>query len=130
MKVDFEITAFIPTSPERIYNAWLNSDGHTGMTGSPAVVSDGIGDQFEAYDEYIVGKNLELEPKTRILQSWRTTEFRDSDEDSLLEILLEAKGEGSLLTIRHSGLPDHGMQYRQGWVDAYFAPMEEYFGKI
>lgn len=29
---------------------------------------------------------------------------------------------------RHSGLPAHGMQYQQGWKDACFEPMKEYFG--
>jgi hypothetical protein len=55
-------------------------------------------------------------------------EIEDSDEDSLLEILLKPEGKGTRITIRHSDLPDHGMQYKQGWIDAYFMPMKEYFG--
>ncbi len=39
-----------------------------------------------------------------------------------------AHDEGTLITIRHSKLPAHGMQYQQGWIDAYFAPMKSYFG--
>ena len=99
------------------------------MTGSPAKASNKVGDDFEAWDGYIQGKNLELESPMRILQQWRTTEFEDSEENSLLEILLEPEGKGTEVTIRHSNLPDHGMQYQQGWIDAYFIPMKEYFGK-
>ena len=72
---------------------------------------------------------MELEPNKRILQHWRTSEFEKSDKDSLLEILLEPDGDGTRVTIKHSDLPDHGMQYQQGWIDSYFIPMKEYFEK-
>jgi activator of HSP90 ATPase len=127
MKIEFEVSDLIPATPEAIYGAWLSSDGHSTMTGSPATVSDVIGQSFEAWDGYIQGTNLELESPNRILQNWRTVEFEDSDPDSLLEILLERIGEGTRITIRHSNLPDHGMQYQQGWIDAYFNPMKAYF---
>ncbi len=97
------------------------------MTGGEATVSDEVGGTFEAWDGYIEGKNLELEPSKRILQSWRTAEFSNADEDSLLEILFAAEGTGTRLTIRHSNLPEQGMQYKQGWVDSYIIPMLEYF---
>ena len=127
MAVEFEISQQIPATPQAIYDAWLSSDGHTLMTGSPATASQTVGAEFDAWDGYIQGKNLELDPANRIVQDWRTAEFEDSDEDSRLEILLDAQGEETLVTIRHSNLPDHGMQYKQGWVDSYFTPMLAYF---
>ncbi len=127
MAITFEVSEVIPASPEAIYQAWLDSRAHTQMTGSPAKVSDQVGGPFEAWDGYIHGQNLELQPPTRIVQKWRTTEFEDSDEDSLVEIKLTAQGTGTLVTLRHSRLPDNGMQYKQGWVDAYFTPMKAYF---
>ena len=127
MGLEFEISQLIPATPQEIYDAWLSSEGHTQMTGSPATASQTVGDEFDAWDGYIQGKNLELEPASRIVQAWRTVEFEDSAEDSRLEILLEAQPEGTLVTIRHSNLPDHGMQYKQGWFDSYFIPMLAYF---
>lgn len=127
MGVAFEVSDLIPAAPEAIYQAWLSSEEHSKMTGSPARVSSITGEDFQAWDGYIEGKNLELERPRRILQQWRTTEFEESDPDSLLEILLAAEGSGSRVTIRHSDLPEHGMQYRQGWIEAYFMPMKEYF---
>jgi activator of HSP90 ATPase len=129
MYTEFEVSDLIPATPDVIYQAWLDSAGHSDMTGSIAQVSNVVGGSFEAWDGYIKGENLELEPPSRILQSWRTTEFDDSDEDSRLEILLEAQKKSTLITIRHSRLPEDGMQYRQGWIDFYFKPMKEYFGK-
>jgi uncharacterized protein YndB with AHSA1/START domain len=128
MSVSFEVSELIPATPEDIYDAWLSSDGHSSMTGSAAKVSDSTGGGFEACDSYIQGKNAELIPASRIVQEWRTTDFVASDEDSILEIVLASEGDGTLVTIRHSNLPDHGMQYKQGWIDAYFVPMKAYFG--
>jgi uncharacterized protein YndB with AHSA1/START domain len=128
MGLEFEVSDVIPAAPEAVYAAWLDSRQHTLMTGSSATVSAEAGGEFEAWDGYIQGKNLELEPPRRILQLWRTSEFEESDEDSLLEIRLEPEGEGTRITIRHTRLPDHGMQYRQGWRDSYFSPMKSHFG--
>ena len=128
MSIEFEISDEIPASSEVIYDAWLNSEEHSRMTGGLAKVSANVGGTFEAWDGYIQGKNLELESPKRILQLWRTTEFIDTEKDSRLEILLDPVSGGTRITIRHSALPEHGMQYRQGWIDAYFLPMKAYFG--
>lgn len=127
MSLEFTISESFPVSPEVIYKAWIKSDEHSKMTGSPASVTDVIGGEFTAWDGYIHGKNIELNPPDRIVQLWRTTEFEDSDPDSLLEIIFEIEGDGTRVTIHHSDLPEHGMQYKQGWIDAYFTPMKQYF---
>ena len=129
MSVEFEVSAIISGTPETLYNAWLDSQEHSSMTGSPATASDVVGESFEAWDGYIQGTNNELSYPNRIVQSWRTTEFEESDPDSILEVSFESVEGGTRITIRHSGLPEHGMQYQQGWVDAYFTPMIEYFGR-
>ena len=129
MTVNFEVSNVIPVSPAMVYNAWLDSDEHANMTGDTARVSAVAGEPFEAGGGYIQGRNLELEPGKRILQSWRTSEFEDSEPDSLLEIEFTPEGSGTRVTIRHSNLPSNGMQYQQGWIDSYFTPMKEYFGK-
>lgn len=127
--IKFEIADVIPAPPEMVYAAWLNEEEHSKMTGGYAKVSPLIGEKFEAWDGYIQGKNLELDAPKRILQSWRTNEFKETDNDSRLEILFGDIDEGTLVTIIHSQLPEHGMQYKQGWIDAYFNPMKEYFGR-
>ncbi len=127
MKIDYEVSAEIAASPKQIYDAWLDSDQHSAMTGGKAIVSDAVGDSFIAWDGYIEGRNIELEPGAKIVQNWRTSEFDNSDDDSRLEVELKAQRAGTVVTIRHSNLPEHGMQYKMGWVDNYFNPMKEYF---
>jgi activator of HSP90 ATPase len=131
MAIEFVVSTFITATPEEIYTTWLSSEGHSEMTGGSATISSEVGDQFEAWDGYISGRNIVLEYGKRIVQSWRTTEFSDDEPDSYIEIILEAIGDQTKLTLHHTGLPPHGKQYEQGWVDSYFEPMQEYFvGKI
>jgi len=128
MSIEFEVSDVIPASPVEIYEAWLDSEEHSRMTGGRAKVSPSVGDNFEAWDGYIQGRNLELEYPRRILQEWRTTDFDDTEKDSKLEILFDPASEGTRVTIRHFDLPEHGMRYQQGWIDAYLHPMKAYFG--
>ena len=129
MFLEFDVSAIIPASQEEIYKAWLDSKGHSKMTGAKARANNKVGGEFEAWDGYISGRNLELEPGKRIVQAWRTVEFSEADEDSRLEITLSPASGGTKLTLKHTHLPAHGEQYRQGWVDNYFEPMKAYFGK-
>lgn len=123
----FQIKSTINSSIETVFSAWLDSEKHSQMTGGAAKASDQVGDSFTAWDGYIWGKNLKIDPNKRILQSWRTTEFSDDEEDSILEIVFNEVDDGTEITIIHSNLPAHGEQYKQGWVDHYFTPMKEYF---
>ena len=50
MKLHFEVSEEIRASPQQVYNAWLNSNQHSAMTGGEAIVSDLIGDSFTAWD--------------------------------------------------------------------------------
>lgn len=129
MSESFEMSAFFPgIAPERLYRAWLDGEAHAAMTGSPAQVDSQAGGRFTAWEGYISGANLELQPFRRIVQAWRTTEFPAGSPDSELVILLEEEESGTRLTLVHSQIPDgQGESYRQGWEEFYFAPMQEYF---
>jgi activator of HSP90 ATPase len=125
---DFEVSDEIPASPEGIYEAWMSSEGHSAMTGAEAHVGPAVGDEFDAWDGYIHGKTLELEPSRRIVQSWRSTQFTDNDEDSRIEVLLDGNDDATLVTVRHSNVPsDHRGYEDGGWQQSYFTPMKAYF---
>ena len=130
MSIKFEVSQLIPVPLEKLFNAWLDSEQHSKMIGAEAIVSNKEEGSFEVWDGYITGKNILVDPPNRILQSWRTSEFLDSEVDSLLEILFTSEGFNTKITIHHSKLPEHGMQYKQGWIDNYFMPMIAYFKMI
>ncbi|MEP7196494.1 MAG: SRPBCC domain-containing protein [Saprospiraceae bacterium] len=127
--MEFKVEIKLNATPEKIYEAWLSSKGHSSMTGSSASIKDQPGTRFTAWDGYIEGEILDLEKDKRIVQTWRTSEFKKNQEDSLVDIELTAIDEHSTkLQLRHCNLLDSDMQYKQGWKDHYFAPMKAYFG--
>ena len=129
MVLTFTVSDIIPTSKQTVYNAWLDSKQHAAMTNTgAAIASTKAGDNFMAHDGYISGKNIELIPSSKIVQSWRSTDFSDDEEDSLIEVTFEDAKGGTLVTLTHSNLPPHGTQYESGWKAYYFEPMKEYFG--
>ena len=92
------------------------------------MVESGIGGKFTAWDGYIQGTTLELEPGRRIVQSWRTTEFPSDSGDSRLEIHFEPVEDGTRIVLLHSDIPTgQGPQYEQGWKEHYLEPLARYF---
>jgi uncharacterized protein YndB with AHSA1/START domain len=131
MPYTYTLTTTIPASARAIYDAWLDSIAHSEMTGSAAEMSDEIGAEVSAWDGYISGRNLELVPGERIVQSWRTTKFNDDQDDSIVTVLLEDGEDGTLLTLIHSNVPnDHRTYEEGGWESNYFEPMQSYFAAI
>jgi len=129
MKNEFTLTATFHTSAEQIYKAWLSTQGHSLMTGSPAKIDGRAGGDFTAWDGYIWGTFLDLEENKRIVQAWRTGEFPEEAEDSHVQVLLEESGGKTKVTLTHTNIPAGQAQgYEQGWHDFYFKPMQEYFG--
>lgn len=124
-----ELVVKLSVGAEELYRAWLDSKKHSAFTKAKAVIDPRIGGRHTAWDGYIQGITLELEPGRRIVQSWRTSEFPEHSEDSLLELLFDQQTGGTRLTLRHTHIPEgEGEKYREGWQESYFDPMRAYFG--
>ncbi len=126
--MEFTVADVFPASPERVYQAWIDSDGHSNMTGGKATVDPSVGGSFTAWGSYICGQNVVLEPGKRIVQSWRTENFSADEPDSQIEVVFEEIDVGCRVTLHHTKLPPHGTRYETGWVSNYFEPMKVYFG--
>lgn len=116
-------------SADQLYKDWLDSEQHSAFTGGEAFATDEVGSVYTAWDGYIEGMNLELEPGKRIYQSWRSTEFATTDEDSFIEVLLEELAPGKTkITINHTNIPlGQGDRYASGWEEHYFEPMRSFY---
>ncbi len=112
----------------RLYEAWLDGEEHSAFTGGAALVDASVDGAFTAWDGYISGTTIAMEPPHRIVQRWRTTEFPPESPDSRLEITFEEVEGGTRITLIHSEIPDgQGQEYEQGWRDYYFKPMAVFF---
>jgi uncharacterized protein YndB with AHSA1/START domain len=64
------------------------------------------------------GEYLEVEPPLRLVMSWRwETDTQLPPGSSVVEITLAPHGAGTLLCLRHTGLPSSGQRasHTQGW---------------
>lgn len=121
------LTYWVPESPEHIYDCWLSSKLHSDFTGGEAVIDPVVGGKFSAWDGYIDGKTLELEPRRRFVQSWRTSQFPKDAPDSRLEIRVEAEKEGTRIHLTQTNIPTgQGAMYEEGWQDHYFLPLTKW----
>lgn len=128
MTESLKVSCVFPVAPQKLFDAWLDSQAHSAFTGAAAEIEPEVEGSFTAWDGYIEGETLELEPPRRLLQSWRTSEFPAEAEDSLLEVLFEAVEGGTKMTLVHTNIPEgQGEQYKTGWQEHYFTPMLEYF---
>ncbi len=129
MEDKFKVKHVFKASPGKVYNAWLDSDKHSEMIGAKSIMNTDVGASFSVWDDYISGRNLELVSEQKIVQSWRTLDFKENDKDSIVEIELRSIENGCELTLTHSSIPENQPNYQEGWVENYFKPMEDFFDK-
>ena len=125
--MEFTLKETFQASAKKLYNTWLTSDGHTKMTGGEATISSEIGKSYSAWDGYISGKNITLEENKRIIQSWRSTQFEENEQDSQIELVLAEDNGTTELTLIHTNVPESGEHYKKGWEEHYFQPMKVFF---
>jgi activator of HSP90 ATPase len=124
----FKLMEIFPVTPDLLYKAWLDSTTHAEIIKSSAEIDPVINGEFTIWDKYITGKTIELEPDKKIVQLWRTTEFPAGSPDSILELTFEAVNEGTRLILIQKNIPEgQGEDYKQGWKENYFEPMQEFF---
>ena len=125
-----ELETDFMTSPEEVYDAWLDCDHHERISGKRAEIEPRVGGRFSLEDGYVRGECQSLEPGKRIVQTWRDDDFPDTVDDSILEMRLEPLGDGTRMTVRHSNLPDGDLdRHRKRWQDNYITPMKEALGR-
>ncbi|MFO1480299.1 MAG: SRPBCC domain-containing protein [Turneriella sp.] len=118
----------LPVSAREVYDAWLDGQQHSAMTGAKATASRSVDGEFTAWDGYIHGKNLLLIENQKIVQSWRSSEFPDEASDSVLSIRLTERHGLTEVELEHTDIPPgQSVQYQSGWIEFYANPMQKYF---
>lgn len=108
----------------------MDSKKHSAATGGPAKMSRKVGGTFTAWGGQLRGKNLLIVPKRMIVQSWRSSNFKKSDADSILVITFSKTATGGRVDLVHAGVPeqDHA-GVSQGWAKYYWEPWRTYLAK-
>jgi len=115
-------------TPRKLYELFMDSAKHTAATGMPAKISAHVGGNWSAFGGMILGKNLFLIPNRMIVQTWRSSEWKKADPDSILVASFgkSANGEAQVELV-HFGVPEYDHEgVRKGWVKFYWEPWKEY----
>jgi uncharacterized protein YndB with AHSA1/START domain len=117
-----------PTSPETLFEMYMDSKKHSASTGAPAKLSRKVGGAWQAHGGAIGGKNLHIIPGKQIVQAWRAG-FWKKDELSVLIMTFEKAPGGTIVKIVHVGVPEHDQKgVRNGWPKFYWKPWKKYLG--
>ncbi len=104
----------------------MDSKKHSEITGSKAVISGKVGGKFSVWGGDLYGKNIEIIPDRKIVQSWRVREWEPEGYFSKVTFLIEEIKNGTRLTIIHEGIPiDDYEEIKEDWKVFYFEPMKE-----
>jgi len=124
---DYKKYYIITATPEEVYNALTNPLAIKIWTNEEAEMSTEPGSEFSLWDESIVGKNLEFEENKKIVQQWY---FGEQKEPSIVTIKLHPEKDITSVELKHTNIPDDDYpNITEGWDDAYFGSLKEYFSE-
>jgi activator of HSP90 ATPase len=122
-KTIIQDVVFENTTPEALYELYMDADKHSKATGAPAKISATEGAEYSVHSGYITGKNLQLIKNRLIVQTWRAQNWAVDDIDSTFIIYLEQQGSNTVLHAIHANLPDNAADnINSGWHKMYWEP--------
>jgi len=118
--LDFKFERTILASPGEVFDAWMNPEV-PGTTWQKAekfkldVKVDGLY-YWHINGKSIYGRFTEIERPSRIQYTWVSPNTLGLE--STVTVTFSKKGESTLMTLQHSGLPDHelAMGHEKGWT--------------
>lgn len=117
----------IHASPERIYDALLNSKKFTEFSGAPAEISAKAGGVFSMFGGRITGRNVELVKDQRIVQAWRSGTWPPGVY-SIVKFEIKPMADKTVVVLDHTGFPAGDFEsLGGGWTGHYWEPMKKYF---
>ncbi len=116
------------TTPNKLYNFYMNEKLHTEITREKTIISKEIGSTMSAGGKYIKGKILHLKPNKMIVQTWRASDWTKEDMDSILILTFTInEDETASMTMSHSNVPDDKFEeLKKGWKEHYWSKWKKY----
>ena len=133
------ISRLLPATPEEVFGAWTDPDSVKlwmapgALTVPIAELDVRVGGRFrivmrgEGGDYVHEGEYREVSPPHRLVFTWISKGTHG--KETVVTVELEARGEGTELTLTHEGLPDpeQRAQHEGGWsgiLDKFASQME------
>src|SRR5262245_5392025 len=130
MRSVIQQSVVLPSTPERLFEMYLDPVAHAAFTGFPVTVGAERGAEFKAFGGQLSGRILTVVRPQLVAQSWRSVKFRPSDLDSTLVLLFSPDGprrEHGRIDLIHLDVPEHDYQdVVEGWRKYYWDPWRAY----
>ena len=127
MPRDIIMAASLPAAPDRLFDMYLDAGEHAAFTGLPVTIEPHAGGVFRAFDGKLSGKILHLEPKTLIVQTWRSVNWPLTVMDSVLTLSFWPENNGARIELVHINIPEEDFAgVSQGWGKYYWTPWHDY----
>jgi len=117
----------INTTPHEIYEAFMDSKIHSKFTESKAKISREIGGKVSVFEGSLNGKNVELIPDKKIVQTWRSEgENWPKGYYSTITLILEPVDTGTMIKFTQVDVPEGAYEsVKEGWDTYYWEPLKE-----
>lgn len=117
--LEFKFERTIPAPPGEVYDAWLNPK----IPGTPWHEADKLilNPKVDGFFYWLIqgtahyGRFTETARPGRLQHTWVSP--NTLGEESMITVTFDKKGQDTLMTLRHSGLPDHDLarSHENGW---------------
>ncbi len=119
-EVDFK------ASPERVYEALLDEQQFSALTGATAQIYREAGGAFKLFGGRVIGRNVELVANRRIVQAWRVEKWPPGVY-AIARFELSAQGAGTRLVFDETGCPlEEREAHYDNWPRLYWDPLRRY----
>jgi len=129
--LEVRVERIIPAAPADVYDAWLNP----AVKGTPWQMNDRLifDPKMDALWYWLItgtahyGRFTKLERPSQIQHTWVSP--YTLGRESIVTVTFEKKGEGTQMTLVHSGLPDDegGRGHDEGW-NSFLNVFPQHFG--
>lgn len=115
----------LPGTPHQVYELLMDEKQHASFTGGETKISRKVGGDFTTFDGWASGKNVELVPDQKIVQTWRADDWPTGHYSTISIKLLKAP-KGTKLLFTQTDVPAaYAKSIAQGWKDYYWEPMKQ-----
>ena len=113
--------------PEKLFDIYLDSKKHAAAVSSQATIRRKVGGKFRIFGGALQGKNLAIVPKRMIVQTWRGSDWKKAEADSILILSFSKAPGGGRVNLVHANVPDrHYARINRGWTKYYWKPWRVY----
>jgi activator of HSP90 ATPase len=127
MPTNIIMAASLPASPDKLFDMYLDPVAHAEFTGLPVTIEPRPGGVFRAFDGMLSGTILHIEPKSLIVQTWRSANWPLTAMNSVLTLSFWSEKDGARIELVQVNVPEEDFAgVSQGWERYYWTPWHNY----